>query len=191
MKSLLPLLLATISLITLTGTARAADADTVNGNLLLEVKGEVEVYHNGRKIVLRDKSDSEQHFRVKLPARNFKVGDVIVLRILSPFVYRSIVAAINLDGKAGQIAIKRNDWRYLGEDKNAIKITAAELQANKNIPAAGTPDPSGKSQREKLGILPDSNGGSEWVKTEEQMNAWYCIGFALTPEMLKTPLATP
>jgi hypothetical protein len=187
MKAILPLLLAAFSL--LTTTTRAAD--TLNGNLLIEAKGEVEVYHNGRKIVLRDKSDSEQHFRVKLPARSFKAGDVIVLRILSPFVFRSIVAAINLEGKAGQIAIKRNDWRFLGDDKNAIKTTAAELLASKSIPATGTPDPSGVLQREKLGIVPEAKGGSEWVKSEQQSSDWYCIGFALTPEMLKAPAATP
>ena len=63
---------------------RAADpvggnslAPAMNGNLLIEAKGEVEVYHNGRKIVLRDKSDDSQHFRVKVPERTFKAGDMV------------------------------------------------------------------------------------------------------------------
>jgi hypothetical protein len=187
MKTILPLLLAAFSLLTISAPA----ADAPSGNLLLEAKGEVEVYHNGRKIVLRDKSDNEQHFRVKLPARPFKAGDVIVLRILSPFVFRSIVAAINLVGTAGQIPDKSHDWRFLGDDKNAVKTTAAELLASKSIPSAGTPDPSGVAQREKLGILPQNKGGSEWVKSDQQSNDWYCIGFALTPEMLKAPLTSP
>src|SRR4051794_38890454 len=49
-------------------------ADTVTGNLLLIAKAEVEVYHNGRKIVLRDQSDDKQQFRVKVPQRVFKAG---------------------------------------------------------------------------------------------------------------------
>ena len=163
-------------------------APTVNGNLLLEAKGEVEVYHNGRKIVLRDKSDDSQHFRVKVPERSFKAGDVVVLRVRSPYVYRAILAAINLSGKAGQVAIKKSHWRFLGENKDAGKITAAEVQASQAIPASASPDPNGESEREKLGILPESKGGSDWVKTEKQLNGWYCIGFVLTPEMLKTPL---
>jgi hypothetical protein len=166
----------------------AEDPLNVRGNLLLQAKGEVEVYHNGRKIVLRDKSNDRMHYRAKVPERSFKAGDTIVLQVRSPLVYRAIVAAISLSGKAGQIAIKKSDWRFLGEDKDAGKITAAEIQACQEIPAAGTPDPVGASEREKLGIVPESKGGSEWVKTGKQLNGSYCVGFVLTPEMLTTPL---
>ncbi len=166
----------------------AAEEETVSGNLLLQAKGEVEVYHNGRKIVLRDKSDAKQHFGVKLPQRPFKAGDVIVLRVLSPFVYRSIVAAVNLDGKAGQVPVKKSHWRFLGEGKEATKITAADIQAATSIPASASPDPSGEAERDRLRILPESKGGSEWVKSERQLNGWYCIGFVLTVDMLKTPI---
>jgi hypothetical protein len=165
-----------------------AAADTMSGNLLIEAKGEVEVYHNGRKIVLRDKSDDKQHFRVKLPERAFKAGDTVVLHVRSPYVYRTIAAAINLSGKAGQIPIKKSHWRVLGEGKDAAKITAADIEASQALPALAGPDPTGESEREKLGILPASKGGSDWVKTEQKLNGWYCIGFVLTPEMLKTPL---
>lgn len=168
--------------------ARPADADAVNGNLLIEAKGEVEVYHNGRKIVLRDKADSKQHYRVKVPERAFKAGDTIVLSIRSPYVYRAISVAINLVGKAGQIPVKKANWRFLGEGKDAGKITAAEIEASQEIPAAGNPDPNGDAEREKLGILPEARGGSEWVKTAKQLNGSYCIGFVLTPEMIKAPL---
>jgi hypothetical protein len=170
------------------GPSSLRAADTASGNLLLQAKGEVEVYHNGRKIVLRDKSGDDQHYRVKVPERSFKAGDMVVLRIRSPYVYRSIVAAINLSGKAGQIAIKRNQWRFLGEDKDAGKITAAEIEASRDVPAAATPDPTGESEREKLGIISESKGGSDWVRTEKQLNGFYCIGFVLTAEMLKTPI---
>jgi hypothetical protein len=46
-----------------------------------------------------------QHYLVKIPARDFKAGDAIVLRVLSP--YRTISAAIILDGKAGQVPVKK------------------------------------------------------------------------------------
>jgi len=167
-------------------------ADMVNGNLLLEAKGEVEVYQNGRKIVLRDKADNNQHYRVKVPERSFKAGDVIVLRVRSPFVYRAIAAAINLTGKAGQIAIKKSHWRFLGENKDAGKLTAAEIAASADLMASASPDPAGEAEREKLGMLPEAKGGSEWVKTVRQLNGFYCVGFVLTPEMLQSPLsATP
>lgn len=168
--------------------AAAADPLSVRGNLLLQAKGEVEIYHNGRKIVTRDKSNDRMHYRVKVPERSFKAGDTIVLQVRSPVVYRAIVAAIDLSGKAGQIAIKKSHWRFLGEDKDAGKITTAEIEASQEIPAAGTPDPVGASEREKLGIIPESKGGSEWVKSEKQLNGSYCVGFVLTPEMLSTPL---
>jgi hypothetical protein len=107
---------------------RLEAAAGVRGNLLLEAKGEVEVYQNGRKIVLQDKSDG-QHYLVKIPERDFKAGDAIVLRVRSPFVYRTISAAINLAGKAGQVPVKKSHWRFLGQDADARKITAADILA--------------------------------------------------------------
>lgn len=168
--------------------AHAAEPGTVNGNLLIEAKGEVEVYHNGRKIVLRDKADSKQHFLVKVPERAFKAGDAIVLSIRSPYVYRTIAVAINLVNKGGQIPVKKANWRFLGEGKDARNITAADIEACQELPATGNPDPDGDSGREKLGILPESKGGSEWVKTAKQLNQSYCVGFVLTDEMLKARL---
>lgn len=164
------------------------DPATVNGNLLIDAKGDVEIHYNGRKLVLREQPGNGQHFVIKVPERAYKAGDTIVLRVRSPFVYRAIVAAINLTGKAGQIAIKKSDWRYLGANQDARKITAAEIAACQALPVAASPDPNGADERDKLGILPESQGGSEWVKTEKQLNDWYCIGFVITPEMLKAPL---
>ncbi|MDP1589316.1 MAG: hypothetical protein Q8M07_16315 [Prosthecobacter sp.] len=112
----------------LPGAALAEEA--FSGNLLLVAKGEVEVYHNGRKIVLRDKADDQQHFRVKVPERSFNAGDVIVLRVHSPYVYRAISAAVNLAKKGGQIPIKKENWRFLGPNTDPRKITAATLQAS-------------------------------------------------------------
>jgi hypothetical protein len=106
----------------------AAWAEDFSGNLLLVAKGEVEVYHNGRKIVLRDKADDHQHFRVKLPERSFNAGDVIVLQVRSPYVYRAISAAVNLAKKAGQIPIKKEHWRFLGANADPRKITAATMK---------------------------------------------------------------
>lgn len=169
-------------------TLSAADPASVMGNLLIEAKGEVEVHHNGRKIVLRDKPDNKAHYPVKVPARAFKAGDVIVLHVRSPFAYRAIVAAINLNAKGGQVVVKKSHWRFLGEKKDASKITAAEIEACQVIPVSATPDGDGEAGREKLGILPESQNGSEWVKTEKQLNGPYCIGFVLSEEMLKTPL---
>ena len=167
---------------------RALDRATVNGDLLIDAKGEVEIYYNGRKLVLKGERGNGQHFVVKVPERAYKAGDAIVLHVRSPVVYRAIVAAINLTGKAGQIAIKKSDWRYLGENQDARKITAAQIQASQTLPVSASPDPNGAAERDKLGILPESQGGSEWVKTEKQSNGWYCVGFVLTPEMLKTPI---
>jgi hypothetical protein len=160
----------------------------VNGDLLIDAKGEVEIFYNGRKLVLKGQAGNGQHFVVKVPERAYKAGDVIVLHVRSPVVYRAIVAAINLTGKAGQIAIKKSDWRYLGEGKDPRKIAAADIEASQTLPVSASPDPNGADERDKLGILPESKGGSEWVKTEKQSNGWYCVGFVLTTEMLKTPL---
>lgn len=187
LRLLLFTILVSCTVLFVPGTVRAAD-DAVNGNLLIEAKGEVEVYHNGRKIILRDKADSRQHYRVKVPERAFKAGDTIVLSIRSPYVYRAIAVAINLANKGGQIPIKKANWRFLGEGMDASKITAAEIEASQDIPAVGNPDPIGDAEREKLGILPEAKGGSEWVKTAKQLNQSYCIGFVLTPELIKAPV---
>lgn len=155
-------------------------AEAFSGNLLLVAKGEVEVYHNGRKIVLRDKADDQQHFRVKLPERSFNAGDVIVLQVRSPYVYRAISAAVDLAKKGGQVPIKKEHWRFLGPNTDPRKITAATLQASQVVPAAAEPDGNGEAEREKLGFLP----GSDWVKTADNLKSSYCIGFLLTQEML-------
>ena len=167
---------------------RAVDPAPVNGDLLIDAKGEVEIYYNGRKLVLKGERGNGQHFVVKVPERAYKAGDAVVLHVRSPVVYRAIVAAINLTGKAGQIAIKKSDWRYLGEDQDPRGITAAQIEASETLPVSASPDPNGATEREKLGILPESQGGSEWVKIEKQSNGWYCVGFVITPEMLKTPI---
>jgi len=167
---------------------RAVDPAPVNGDLLIDAKGEVEIYYNARKLVLKGERGNGQHFVVKVPERAYKAGDAVVLHVRSPVVYRAIVAAINLTGKAGQIAIKKSDWRYLGEDQDPRGITAAQIEASETLPVSASPDPDGAAERDKLGILPESRGGSEWVKTEKQSNGWYCVGFVITPEMLKTPI---
>jgi hypothetical protein len=161
---------------------------SIRGNLLLEAKGEVEVYQNGRKIVLRDKSEG-QHYLVKIPGREFKSGDTFVLRVLSPYVYRTISIAINLDGgKGGQVPVKAANWRFLGEDAVAAKITAADIMACQEPVALGAPDATGEVQRAKLGMIPADQGGPDWVKSAKQLNGWYCVGFVLTDQMLKNPL---
>ena len=88
--------------------------------------------------------------------------------------------------KGRQIA--KSHWRYLGADKDAGKITAAEIESCPTNPVAAAPDPNGEAEHEKLGILPESQNGSDWVKTEKQLNGPYCIGFVLSEEMLKAPL---
>jgi hypothetical protein len=189
MKSLFPLLLAPLSLSLITATARADKP--IDGNLLLESKGQVELYLNGKKISIRNEADNKQQVRVELPSRSFKAGDVIVVRIFSPYAYRATAVAINLDEKDGQIPIKKSDWRYLGEPKNTTKITPADVQACKIIPVLGTPDGHGVFEREKLGMIPAAKGGSDWVASPTLLNEWYCMGFVLTSKMLKAPLAGP
>ncbi len=160
----------------------------LRGNLLLKAKGEVEVYHNGRKIVLRDKADG-QGYLVKIPERDFRPGDALVLHVRSPYVYRVISVAINLDGgKAGQVPVKKSHWRFLGDVPEAGKVTAADILACKTPMVSGIPDAPGELQREKLGMISDSKGGPDWVKSEKQLNGWYCVGFVLTEDMLKSPL---
>jgi hypothetical protein len=187
MKSLLPFLLFSLAL--LTATARAQSP--MNGNLLLEAKGQVELYHNGKKISFRNEADQKQQVRVKVPTRSFKAGDVIVVRILSPYAYRATAVAINLDGNAGQIPIKRNDWRFLAEPKNPTKFTPADVSASKTIPVLGSPDGHGIAERDKLGMVPAAKGGSDWVTSQTLLRDWYSMGFVLTPQMLKSPLPAP
>jgi hypothetical protein len=188
MKTFLPFLFASLSL--LTATARADKP--VDGNLLLETKGQAELYLNGKKIPIRNEAANKQQFRVKLPVRSFKAGDVIVVRIFSPVVYRATVVAIDLDHKTGQIPIKRNDWRFLGETKNPAKFTAADVHASKTIPILGRPDVNALAEREKLGIVPADRGGSDWVGPPTPLKTdWYSMGFVLTPQMFKAPIASP
>jgi hypothetical protein len=188
MKTRLPLLLAAFSLL----TAATHAEKPVDGNLLFETKGQAELYLNGKKISIRNEADHKQHFRFELPRRSFKAGDVIIVRILSPYVYRATAVAINLDRNSGQIPIKRNDWRFLGENKNPAKFTAADVHASKTIPILGRPDGNGLAEREKLGMVPADRGGSDWVGPPTPLkNDWYSMGFVLTPKMLKAPLAGP
>lgn len=166
----------------------AANDSAVEGSLLVVAKGEVEIYHNGKRAVLRDKADDDQHYRAKVPPRAMKAGDVIVLRVLSPYVYRVISAAISLPKKGGQIAIKKQHWRFLGETIDPRKVTAADIQASQAMLADGTPDGNGELEREKFGFVPQSKNGSDWVKTADRLNRAYCIGFVLTKDMLTAPV---
>lgn len=167
---------------------RAADDGSVEGSLLVVAKGEVEIYHNGKKAVLRDKADDDQHYRAKVPPRAMKAGDAIVLRVLSPYVYRVISAAISLPKKGGQIAVKKQHWRFLGETIDPRKVTAADVQASQAMLADGAPDGNGELEREKFGFVPLAKNGSDWVKTADRLNRAYCIGFVLTQDMLNTPV---
>ncbi len=162
----------------------AADGMT-RGNLLLVVKGEVEIFHNGRKVTTSNQASHKSHFQAKVPERAFKAGDIIVLRVRSPYAFRAVTAAVKLADKAGLSSIKNAHWRYLGANKDASKITAEDIASSREMLGSGTPDNYGADSRDKLGIPPAREGGSDWVKTPEQLNGWYCIGFIITEELLK------
>lgn len=168
-------------------SAPSAAVGEVNGNLLLVAKGTVELFHNGRKVVVRNQANHDAHFMCKVPERTCKVGDTVVLRVRSPVVYRAIAAAINRAGKGGQISVKNTHWRFLGEEKDASKITAEDITASNTMLPPATPDGEGVKDREGLGILPASQGGSDWVKSANQLNGWYCVGFVVTAEMITAP----
>lgn len=177
-----------VSLFVLLAAAHGVAADTISGNLLLQVKGDLNLYHNGRKISLRDKADDDQHFRVKVPEKTFATGDVIVLHVHSPYVFRAISAAIDLEKKGGQIPVKKQHWRLITKPVDPRKITASMLQASQENLDLAKPDGNGETEREKLGMIAAGANGSDWVKTPKQLNGWYCIGFVLTPEMVAAKL---
>ncbi len=147
------------------------------GNLLLIVKGEVEIFHNGRRVTVKNQANHKSHFHAKIPERAFKAGDSIVLRVRSPYAFRAVAAAIKVADKPGLSSIKNAHWRYLGANKDGSKITAEDIASSQERLGTGTPDNNGADGREALGLPPVREGGSDWVKTQEQLNGWYCIGF--------------
>lgn len=165
--------------------SQSAAEGEINGNLLLVAKGQVELFHNGRKVVVRNQAEHKEHFMCKVPERTFKEGDTVVLRVHSPVVYRAITAAINRAGKGGQIPIKNAQWRFLGENRDAGKLTAEDITASNTMLSSAQPDGNGEKDRDGLGILPVAKGGSDWVKSANQLNNWYCVGFVVTKDMIK------
>ena len=159
--------------------------DAVEASLLLHSKGEIEIYHNARKIPSRNQSTSKSQFAAKVSPRTFRDGDTIVVKAKTPYVYRAIVVAFHLSDRSRQIPVILTDWKFLGEDVDPEKLTTEDVLTVKEGMVSGTPDEYGTKDRVTFGFVPENKGGSHWVKTRDQLKGYYCAGFVITADMLK------
>lgn len=163
-----------------------ATQQSMTGRVLITAKGDVEVLHNGEKLKIRNQADQTPHFAGKTTDRTFRTGDYIVLRVRTPSVFRGIVAAIRDSREKREVAVKLHHWRFLGEIIDAEAVTADMIRGSQDMLERGTSDQYGLRYRTELGIRPEAEGGSDWVKASKPKE-WFCIGFVLSAEMLADP----
>lgn len=162
--------------------AAARTGPVLEGVLSFLVKGEAELYHNGRKVSARNHSDHRLFVAAQTQPRVFRSGDHIVLHTRTPYVNRGAVLGIKARDGDGEIAVKIEHWRVMPTGTDPAKVTAEEIRSSRNTVDRGVYDIVGKPLWESFGLTQHDDGGSEWIQTAERA-AWVTYGFVLSPDM--------
>lgn len=159
-----------------------SEAEPVRARAHLVAKAEAEFFLNGESVYMRQNDDYRQGIDAKSTFFEVKEGDVVVLRIRSNFVYRSVAFAVELP----------DDDRTLFFGPEDFKVVATGLSAKASDIDAATVEAAPENHPEKT--LPDRPWVEAWedhrldgggfLKPEPQ-GEWVLWGSVLTKEMLE------
>lgn len=154
------------------------------GRLIFAGKGEFEVRVNSERVSYRNDAARETHY-VEFDAspRSFKLGDVISVRMRSPFVYRSFVLAIESEDGTLGAPFRRQDYRIVGDQVNLKEMKADEVVKLPAAAAAGRPDTQQNPAWHARDINPVTLARAQWVQIGTG-DAWATCAVVLSKEMM-------
>lgn len=165
------------------------------GRFHFVAKGEVEIRHNGDKVSYRNRAknvdsrgnvrtdDAKNYIDGETRSRDIRVGDVLVIKMRSNVVYRSMIMAFQSNDKSIAIPFTAKDYRYLGEDVKEVDFDLEKLLAIDRFPDASGGDPSMVSTWADQEIADTTKAASEWIKIGAS-DKWHCYAVIIQPEML-------
>jgi len=141
----------------------------LEGRIYFVAKGEVELRHNGDKISYRnraerDDGEGKSYVVGETRPRDFKAGDIVLIRMRSQAVYRTMIMALQSEDGSVVMPFKLNDYRYLGEDVRGTDLDREKLLTIVERPAASAGDPDMVDFWNDTEISKEARSASEWVK---------------------------
>lgn len=150
---------------------------TVRGRFLLAIKGECELYVNGKRVLTTSGGKRRQSDEISL-----KAGDVIVARIRSRWVYRAIRVSFIATDRQSLVPFRRDHFRHVDSlDISAVDV-AAVVRSPRKPPRPGRPD---KGYQKAWSALSLDGDDSQWMWGWKK-NAWHQLACVVSPTMFKS-----
>lgn len=146
-------------------------------------KGDVELRHNGARLQYRNSApDRDKYIDGTSTDFNVTVGDVILVRMRSTVVFRSLIMTIESNDGSTAIPVTLNDFRYLGLDVGSSPEIGSILKVTAK-PDRGAADADMATMWAEMSITDLSRAGSEWIKCGPGTN-WHTYAILIQGEML-------
>ena len=160
---------------------RVAPMKPVDGRFRYVVKGDMEIYLNGKKIHVNsyDARPHPRKLQTNSPDVTLRAGDIVAVRIHSRYVHRCLrMAFISRDGKR-YLPLRRRDLRRV--NRPIPQITASDVSAAGESAHGGRQASGFRGAWEALS-LPAKE--SEWIWGPGK-GQWYQYAFVVRPEMFR------
>ncbi len=168
-------------------TKRAFNERPFTGRIHLIAKGDIQLEHNGNRVTFRNTSSERAKYFFGT-SRDLMVssGDTILLKMRSTVVFRSFIMAIESVDEKIFVPFKVDDFRYLGDGRNAVQIASDREELLRIVarPERGGPDPEMADAWRKMPISHTAQAASEWAKSGPG-SEWHHYAVVIRPEMLK------
>lgn len=146
------------------------------------VKGEIDIFINGKKLRYKDISDDPEYIDATSSPQDLGENDIIVIRVKSEAGFRGVIFAFKEEEGNRTIPFSKNAYRLLSEEKKISvgKLDAQTLLQDSNPRASKmNPDPNMNRYWMKHGIP-----YSQFVRPEGQ-GVWSTWAIVITPDMVR------
>ena len=156
-------------------------SEEFKGRLIFLGKGEYEIRLNGKRLSYRNASKDPEHYvEFASDPAMFRIGDVVSIRMNSPYVYRGFIAAIESEDGSVVAPFRRSHYRIL--DKRFEDDAEAVLKLPANAVASGG-DAQQKPAWQARKLHPVTRQLAEWVAIGSGKE-WFSCAVVLSEEML-------
>jgi len=165
------------------------DSPGFRGKAVFVTKGEIELFVNGEALDFQNLyggGDADLRVTGHSQVREFRAGDVILIRAKSRAVFRGIAIGMVSESGSVHVPVRIEHLRKLRARTAPGRVTAAMIEeaAEGGITPGATDALMGQELR-SLGLPPPESGGSEWFQGDAA-DEWHAWGFILSPEMFVT-----
>ena len=168
-------------------TRRHPPMGPVDGRLRYVVKGDMEIYLNGRKIHVNsyDARPHPRKLQTTSPDVRLREGDIVAVRIRSRYVHRCLRMAFISEDETRYLPLRRRDLRRV--NKPISQITAADVLASTEVARGGRQASGFRGAWEAL-KLPARESEGIWGPGKGR---WYQYAFVVRPAMFRKTRMPP